>query len=56
MQVQTTVDRIEYATCSRWWLLAALLLVSSPWPVLMAVWAGAIALATWHYGDEGGAA
>jgi len=56
MQLLRTVEKIETATDCCWWLLAALLFVSTPWPVLVAIEAGAIALATWHYGDEGGAA
>lgn len=52
MQLQSTVDSIEAATDARWWLLAGLLLVSTPWPVLLAVEIGAIALLTWARGGE----
>jgi len=52
MQLQSFVDAIEAATDTRWPVLGALLLVSSPWPVLLAIEIGAIALAVWHRGGE----
>lgn len=52
MQLLRTVKKIETATNCCWWLLAALLLVSTPWPVLVAIEIGAIALAVYHRGGE----
>lgn len=52
MQLQSTVDSIETATDARWQLLAALLLVSTPWPVLVAIEVGFIAWAVWSRGGE----
>lgn len=52
MQLQSTAATIQTATDCRWWLLAALLLVSTPWPVLVAIEAGFIAWAVWSHGGE----
>ena len=60
------VKRIEFATNSRWWLLAALLIISCRWPVLAVLEIFLIAVDCWVFryaepdvepvADEGGAA
>lgn len=48
MDIIRTVNRIEFATNSRWWLLAALLLISAAvLPALAAGQAFAIAVVFW---------
>ena len=47
--MQRIADKIEAATNCRWWILAALVLASTAWPVLAAVEIAAIALATWYF-------
>lgn len=49
--MQRIADKIEAATDCRWWILAALVLVSTASPVLAAIEVAAIALATWYHGD-----
>ena len=51
--MQRIADKIEAATDCRWWILAALVLVSTASPVLAAIEVAAIALATWYYGGTG---
>jgi hypothetical protein len=52
----TILERIEDATACRWWLLALLLLASTPWPVLVLIELGAIWLAVYHATPIEGAA
>lgn len=48
MQLKPTIERIEEATDCRWLLLFLLMLVSTPWPVLVLIEAAAIWLAVYR--------